>query len=132
MREIWFFVISRICFQQCIFQPHLNFICTLDLEVFNFREKIPCFDEARYVTTRRYITNCYMYIPFSEWRRYVTKNFFLHSVAIRGTLCNKLLHSVPRMATVCNKLLHIIPVLQFLGDGWKWKGSITFNYCTCE
>jgi hypothetical protein len=27
-------------------------------------------DEARYVTTRRYVTNCY--IPFREWRRYVT------------------------------------------------------------
>jgi hypothetical protein len=27
-------------------------------------------DEARYVTTRRYVTNCYK--PFREWRRYVT------------------------------------------------------------
>jgi hypothetical protein len=29
--------------QQCTFQPHVNFICTLDLEVFNFSEKITCF-----------------------------------------------------------------------------------------
>jgi hypothetical protein len=29
--------------QQCIFQPHVNFICTLDLEVFNFSEKITWF-----------------------------------------------------------------------------------------
>jgi hypothetical protein len=45
-------------------------------------------DEARYVTTRRYVTNCY--IPYHEWRRYVTKMFLLHSVAIRGTLCNNI------------------------------------------
>jgi hypothetical protein len=31
---------AYICSQQCIFQPHINFICTLDLEVFNFSEKI--------------------------------------------------------------------------------------------
>jgi hypothetical protein len=31
-------------------------------------------NEARYVTTRRYVTNCY--IPYSEWRRYV-KIFFV-------------------------------------------------------
>jgi hypothetical protein len=40
----WNSVISRLIYcQQCIFQPHLNFICTLDLEVFNFSEKITCF-----------------------------------------------------------------------------------------
>jgi hypothetical protein len=43
------------------------------------------FDEARFVT-RQYVTNCYM--PYCEWRRYVTKIFWLHSDAIRGTFCN--------------------------------------------
>jgi hypothetical protein len=31
---------ANIGCQQCIFQPHVNFICTLDSEVFNFSEKI--------------------------------------------------------------------------------------------
>jgi hypothetical protein len=35
-------VISRlyILCQHCIFQPNVNFICTYDLEVFNFSEKM--------------------------------------------------------------------------------------------
>jgi hypothetical protein len=36
-------LVVYVCFQQCIFQPHVNFIGTLDAEVFNFREKITCF-----------------------------------------------------------------------------------------
>jgi hypothetical protein len=44
---VYFSVISRLYIrcQQCIFQPHVNFICTctLDLEVFNFSAKITWF-----------------------------------------------------------------------------------------
>jgi hypothetical protein len=32
--------VAYITCQQCIYQPLINFICTLDLEVFNFREKL--------------------------------------------------------------------------------------------
>jgi hypothetical protein len=35
--------VTYICCQWCIFQPHVNFKCTLDLEVFNFSEKITYF-----------------------------------------------------------------------------------------
>jgi hypothetical protein len=34
---------AYICCQQCIFQQHVNFICALDLEVFNLSEKITWF-----------------------------------------------------------------------------------------
>jgi hypothetical protein len=55
-------------------------ICPLDydyvLHIVNFAVLYPSvrryrtYDEARYVTTRRYATNCY--IPNHEWRHYVT------------------------------------------------------------
>jgi hypothetical protein len=32
--------VAYIRCQQCIFQPHVNFICTFDLEVLNFSEKM--------------------------------------------------------------------------------------------
>jgi hypothetical protein len=37
-RPTWSNFLSLVAYircQQCIFQPHLNFICTFDLEVFN-------------------------------------------------------------------------------------------------
>ena len=33
----------HVCCQQCKFQPHVNFICTLDLEVVNFSEEMTWF-----------------------------------------------------------------------------------------
>jgi hypothetical protein len=50
-------------------------------------------------STERYVTNCYK--AYREWRRYVTKKkSLLHSVTIRGTVCNNLLHTVSLLYTV--------------------------------
>jgi hypothetical protein len=35
--------VAYIDCQQCIFQPHVNFISTMDLEMFNFSKKITLF-----------------------------------------------------------------------------------------
>jgi hypothetical protein len=41
-------------------------------------------------------------------------------------------HGMYNNEKVCNKLLHIVSALQFLGDGYGWRRSATFNYCTCK
>jgi hypothetical protein len=57
-------------------------------------------DEARYVTTRRYVTNCY--ILYRKWRHYVTKIFCYIASPFAVCFVTILLHTVPQMATICN------------------------------
>jgi hypothetical protein len=80
----------------------------------------------------RYVTICYIPLSFAEryericykayheLQRFVIKKSLLHSVSIRGTLCNNLLHTVVIRGTVWKKFV----TKRTTNWNWNWIATL--------